>query len=48
MSTARRKCSREFKVEAVRWVTDQGQTIAEVSKQLELAPGLLHLWRAAV
>ncbi|MCP5024226.1 MAG: transposase, partial [bacterium] len=32
----------------VRLVTDQGQTIAEVSKQLDLNPGLLHQWRTAV
>jgi transposase len=48
MSTTRRKFSPEFKLEAVRLVTDQGQTIAEVSKQLGINPGLLHQWRAAV
>ncbi|MBL4770817.1 MAG: transposase [Planctomycetes bacterium] len=48
MSTTRRKFSPEFKLEAVRLVTDQGQTIAEVSRQLDLNPGLLHQWRAAV
>ncbi|MCP4166118.1 MAG: transposase [Chloroflexi bacterium] len=41
MSTTRRKFSPEFKLEAVRLVTDQGQTIAEVARQLgrERAPG---------
>ncbi len=48
MSTTRRKFSPEFKLEAVRLVTDQGQTIAEVARQLDLNPGLLHQWRAAV
>ena len=48
MSTTRRKYAPEFKLEAVRLVTDQGQTIAEVSRQLDINPGLLHQWRAAV
>jgi len=48
MSTTRRKFSPEFKLEAVRLVTDQGQTIAEVARQLDLNPGLLHQWRSAV
>ncbi len=48
MSTPRRKYTPEFKLEAVRLVTDQGQTIAEVSRQLDIHAGLLHQWRAAV
>ncbi|MFT5199457.1 MAG: transposase [Planctomycetota bacterium] len=48
MSAHRRKYTPEFKLEAVRLVTDQGQTIAEVSRQLDLHTGLLHQWRAAV
>ncbi|MBL1433954.1 transposase [Candidatus Wolfebacteria bacterium] len=48
MSTTRRKYTAAFKLEAVHLVTDQGQTIAEVSKQLGINPGLLHQWRAAI
>lgn len=34
MSETRRKFSREFKVEAVRLVTEGGQTIAETAREL--------------
>lgn len=48
MSTPRRKYTPEFKLEAVRLVTDQRQSAAEVAKQLEINVGMLHQWRAAV
>ena len=48
MTSSRKKYSPEFKLEAVRLVTDQGQTIAEVAGKLDIHPGLLHQWRAAV
>ncbi len=42
MSTPRRKYIPEFKLEAVRPVTDQGQAVAEVAGQLDIHTGLLH------
>ncbi len=48
MSTPRRKYTPEFKLETVRLVTDQGQTVAQVARQLDIHAGLLHQWRAAV
>jgi transposase len=48
MSTPRRKYTPEFKLEAVRLVSDQGQTIAEVARSLDIHTGLLHQWRTAV
>lgn len=48
MSNPRRKYTPEFKLEAVRLVTDQGQRIKDVAESLDINPGLLHQWRAAV
>ena len=48
MSTPRRKYTAEFKLEAVRLITDQGQRVKDVADGLEINPGLLHQWRAAV
>ncbi len=48
MSTPRRKYTPEFKLEAVRLITDQGQRVKDVAERLDINPGLLHQWRAAV
>ncbi len=48
MSTPRRKYTPEFKLEAVRLVTDQRQSVVEVAKQLEISSGMLYQWCAAV
>ncbi len=42
---ARRKFSREFKLEAVRMVTEGGHTAVQVARDLELAPDMLRRWR---
>lgn len=41
---ARRIFTNEFKVEACRMVTDQGQSIRETAKNLGLSEGLLARW----
>lgn len=45
MSETRRKYSREFKIEAVRLVTEGGQTIAETARELGVNAGLLGHWK---
>ena len=44
-STKRRQFSREFKEEAVRLITEGGQSLAQVARDLELRPNLLRRWR---
>ncbi len=44
MDLARRVYSRELKVAAMREI-DNGRTVAEVARQLELSPKLLERWR---
>jgi transposase-like protein len=45
MDLARRVYSRELKVAAMREI-DNGRTVAEVARQLELSPKLLERWRS--
>ena len=45
MSETRRKFSREFKIEAVRLVTEGGQTIAETARELGVNASLLGHWK---
>jgi transposase len=45
MSTSRRRFSREFKVEAVRMVTEGGHSLAQVARDLEVRPDMLRRWR---
>ena len=40
----RRKFSEEFKQQAVRLVLDQGKTMAEVSRELDLVPTAFREW----
>src|SRR6478672_5313755 len=47
-SRARRTFTREFKVEAVRMVTERGHRLSQVARDLELDPKLLRRWREAV
>jgi transposase len=44
MGKSRRKHSREFKVEAVRQVIEQGRSISEVAVGLGIHPSLLLRW----
>jgi transposase len=41
---ARRKCTREFKVSAVRLVNEQGYSIPEAAKSLGVDPGSVRDW----
>ena len=45
MEKTRRKFSREFKLETVRLITDNGYTIAQVSRALYLRPDMLRRWK---
>jgi transposase len=40
----RRKFSREFKIEAVRLVTDRGVAVAQACRDLDLAESVLRRW----
>ena len=41
---SRRKFSREFKIEAVRLVTDRGVTVAQAARDLDVAESVLRRW----
>ncbi|MBD3625950.1 MAG: transposase [Rhodobacteraceae bacterium] len=43
----RRKFSREFKIEAVKLVTERGVSVAQACRDLELAESVLRRWREA-
>jgi transposase len=45
MGATRRKFSREFKIEAVRMVTEGGQGIAETARQLGVNANMLGRWK---
>lgn len=40
----RRKFSRQFKIEAIRLVTDRGVAVAQVARDLDLAESVLRRW----
>ena len=42
----RRQYEREFKVDAVRLVTEGGQRISDVARQVGVTPKMLSQWRA--
>jgi transposase len=44
---ARKTYTREFKLQAVRMMTDQGLSVAEVARRLGVAENCLRAWRAA-
>ncbi len=44
---ARRTYTREFKLQAVRMLTDQGLSVAEVARRLGVGENCLRNWRAA-
>jgi transposase len=45
MKRSRRSFSAEFKQEAVRLMTQEGQSLSAVSRDLELDPKMLRRWR---
>jgi transposase len=48
MAKARRTFTPEFKVQAVQLVTEQGKSIAEVARDLDLSESLLRSWKTAL
>ena len=44
---ARKTCTREFKLQAVRMMTDQNLSVAEVARRLGVGENCLRVWRAA-
>lgn len=45
MATDRRTFTREFKLHAVKMITDQGLSYAEVARKLGVREGLLRKWK---
>ena len=45
MEKKRRKFSREFKLEAIRLLTEKGYSQAQVSRDLDLRPDMLRRWK---
>ncbi len=48
MARQRRTFTREFKVEAVKRVTEQGRSLAEVARDLDLSESMLRSWEQAL
>ena len=48
MAKARRSFTPEFKAQAVQLVTEQGKSIAEVARDLDLSESLLRSWKQAL
>jgi transposase len=48
MSRKRRSYTREFKVEAVKLVTDKGYSVAEAARSLGIGQTLLRSWKLAL
>ena len=48
MAKQRRNFTREFKVEAVRRIADEGKSLAEVARELGLGESLLRSWKTAL
>lgn len=45
MTTQRQSYSRQFKIDAVKLVTDHGYKISEAARDLEINPNLLGQWK---
>jgi transposase len=48
MAKARRTFTPEFKTQAVQLVTEQGKSVAEVARDLDLSESLLRSWKQAL
>jgi transposase len=48
MAKTRRRFTPEFKAEAVRLVTEQGKSLAEVARDLDLGESMLRAWKQAL
>src|SRR3954452_753942 len=47
MARQRRKYTSEFKVEAVKLITEKGYSVAEAARSLDIGETLLRSWKAA-
>ena len=47
MAKTRRTFTPEFKAEAVRRIADQGKSLAEVARELDLGESMLRAWKQA-
>ena len=45
MGGQNRHFTREFKLDAVKLVTEKGMPVGKVARDLDIHPNLLHLWR---
>jgi len=45
MGKKRRQYTKEFKIEAVRLIVEEGRPISEVARELGTAQSLLHRWK---
>ena len=45
MGEKRRQYTKEFKIEAVRLIVEEGRRISELSRELGTAQSLLHRWK---
>ena len=48
MARQRRKYTNEFKVEAVKLITEKGYSVAEAARSLDVGETLLRSWKAAL
>ena len=48
MAKTRRTFTPEFKAEAVKLVTEQGKSLAEVARDLDLGESMLRAWKQAL
>ena len=48
MAKTRRTFTREFKAEAVRRIAEQGKSISEVARELDLGESMLRSWKQAL
>ncbi len=48
MAKSRRSFTSEFKAQAVKLVTEQGKSVAEVARDLDLSESLLRSWKQAL
>ena len=48
MAKARRTFTPEFKIQAVKLVTEQGKSVAEVARDLDLGESMLRSWKQAL
>ena len=48
MAKTRRTFTPEFKIQAVKLVTEQGKSLAEVARALDLGESMLRSWKASL